>query len=120
MLEIVGLVWKYTFTVTGFFATAFNQQASHLNQDPSNSDSGSFGSYQQSFLISSEASSSQGSSSYHISHNSSAVKLLVADCHHFSVMSISSTSGAMLSAQFELIYHTSYHHVLYVGMTNHA
>jgi hypothetical protein len=52
MLEIVGLVWKYTFTVIGFFATASSQQASHLNQDPSNSDSDSLGSYQQSFLTS--------------------------------------------------------------------
>jgi hypothetical protein len=67
ILEIVGLVWKYIFTVTGFFHTASSQQASHLNQDQSNNESDSFGSYQQSFLMSWLASSSVGVSSYQTS-----------------------------------------------------
>jgi hypothetical protein len=107
ILDIVGLVWKYTFTVKGFFATASNQHASHLNQDQSYSESASFISNQQSFFISCDASSSIGSLSYHCSDKSSAVRLLVADVHHLSTVSMSSTSVEILSAQFEFIYHTS-------------
>jgi hypothetical protein len=96
----------------GFFATAFNQHASHLNHDQSYRESASFGSYQQSFFMSCEASSSDGLSLYPILDASSVVRLLVADVHHLRVISMSSSSVVILSAQFELIYHTSYHHVL--------